>query len=131
MDLYSIFFSLLAGRQSLVSFHPLQQGRLAVSDGAADLDEGGPVAAHARLCEIRLAHAQNLRCFFGREELNQRRGRDPVWRARRASVDCEVISGIPLYGAGPTSQTVTQGFHPLQKRCLAISNAAARSAFKW
>lgn len=59
---------LVAGRQALPQLHPLDQGRLGVADGPAELDVGGTVAAHARFCQPGQAHVQVMGCFLGSEQ---------------------------------------------------------------
>jgi hypothetical protein len=57
---------LLARGKVLVRLHPLEQGQLAVTNGAANLDKGRPVAPHAGLSQPRQTDLQQLRRFFRR-----------------------------------------------------------------
>ena len=59
---------LLAGRQALPGLRPLQERRLRIADGPADLDEGRSVTPHAALGEPRRAHVKETgRLFRGQQ----------------------------------------------------------------
>jgi hypothetical protein len=59
---------LLARGKVLVGLHPLQQGLLAVTNGAADLDKRRAIAAHACLGQPRDAHLQHVSRFPRRKQ---------------------------------------------------------------
>jgi hypothetical protein len=66
---------LLAGRQALPGFHPLQQRGLGVTDRPAHLDVRRAVAAHARLGEPGQADLKKLGGFLRRQQHDGRSGR--------------------------------------------------------
>jgi hypothetical protein len=62
-------------RHALLRLHPLDKSSFRIANGAANLDEGRPITAHARLGQPREADLEKLGRFLGREKNNNRRGR--------------------------------------------------------
>src|SRR6476620_3286560 len=96
----------LACGQTLLRLHPLLERRLAVANGAADLDERRPIAAHARLGQPRGAHVEDLAGLDASEQRPDHRSR----RTLRPLVRC-------LTGAFRVLENVTRGKHLTSLPC--------------
>jgi hypothetical protein len=59
---------LLTSRPARPTVQPIEEGALAIANGAADFHKRGAIAAHSRFCEPGFAQAQDVRCFANRQQ---------------------------------------------------------------